>query len=198
MRAAAMRRHGAGALIAVLLLAPGGTHAQDASNCDSELLWRRHPAEYKERVCAGFRHMEKGRHKEAVRSFDAAHGVPLFEVPNHELFLHLAWARHLAGDREGAKSALAKERLSVLVEHGVLRCAELDSPPHSHVLRGGERAMRLVRARPKEADEVRRKMCGVLYESYYGEGTESIDDLLRQGAFDDYLSVKRRVEAARR
>ena len=197
MRVAATRRHGIGALAAGLLLAASaGAHAQDASSCDSPLIWHGVFEDYKERVCAGFRHMERGRYEEAVRSFEAAHDVTLFEVPNDGLFLTLAWARHLAGDREGAESSLAKEELSVLVDHGLLRCVEIDNPPY-FVWQGSEQAMRLVRARPEEADEVQRK-CGGMYESYYGKGTESIDDLLRQGAFDRYLSVKRRIEATRR
>ena len=199
MRAAEMRRRVVGVLVAALLLAaPGGAHAQDAPGCDSPLVpeysisW----AAYNGHVCAGLRRMEEGRHEEAVRSFEAAHAKPLFEVPNDGLFLTLAWARHLAGDREGAESSLAQEELSVLVDHGLLRCVQMDNPPY-FVWQGSEQAMRLVRARPEEADEVQRK-CGGLYESYYGKGTESIDDLLRQGAFDRYLSVKRRIEATRR
>ena len=201
MRAAEMRRRAAGVLVAALLLAaPGGAHAQDAPGCDSPLVpeysisW----AAYNGHVCAGLRRMEEGRHEEAVRSFEAAHAEPLFELPNDGLFLTLAWARHLAGDREGAASDLAKAELSVLVEHGVLRCEGVQSPPPLHVLRGGERAMRLVRANPEEAKEVDNAMCSDMYRNYYGKGGESIDDLLRQGAFDRYLSVKRMIEATRR
>ena len=205
MRSATTRRRGIEALsVAFLLLAaPGGAHARDAPGCDSPLAsnhsisWEA----YNEHVCAGLRRMEEGRHEEAVRSFEAAHEVSLSELPNYGLYLHLAWARHLAGDREGAGSDLAKAELSVLVEHGVLRCERAQSPPpyHAlHVLRGGERAMRLVRASPEEAVEVYLTMCSEMYLNYYGKGAGSVDGLLRQGAFKAYLSVKRRIEAAGR
>ena len=177
---------------------PGGAHAQDASSCDSPLIWPAHPEAYKERACAGFRHMEGGRYEEAVRSFEAAHDVTLVKVPNDGLFLTLAWARHLAGDREGAERSLAQEELSVLVDHGLLRCVKRGSPPPLHVFHGGERAMRLVRVRPKEAKEVYIAMCSEMYLDYYGKGAGSVGGLLRQGAFKAYLSVKRRIEAAGR
>lgn len=170
--------------IGFIILVSGGTKTKAAIDCDVQELTNN--SDYNEFVCAGVQHMQEKKYGEAIKSFEAALDLPLFEWPNFELLPRLAWAHFKAGDSKKAENTLEKAELSLSVFVGILKCNEVEdgfylSDEYGNRLTG------------KNSSEVTAVMCGAIYESYYEQ--RSLEYILTDAKLvKRYFDVKRRIE----
>lgn len=153
--------HALSALLGSTVLVPRTAEAQSAPDCDAVELVQGNDA-YNELVCRGIRSMATGQHPNAVRDFERALAVDLFEYPNFALFPRLAMAYWRAGRAPEATAALEKARLSLHVLVGIYRCRERQ-PDSKWVLVtvAGDAVSH------EFADEITARMCGAAYSDMY-------------------------------
>lgn len=125
-----------------------------------------HPG-YDQLVCEGVAATAAGNYAEAVASFEAAMEIRLFEFPNFELYSRLSLAYWRAGRADEARTTLEKARISLNLFIGIGRCEETDVG-FRFVDQFGLEITGAI------ADEVKRRMCGAIYEPYYGTTLDTI------------------------
>ncbi|MBT8420671.1 MAG: hypothetical protein KJO08_07405 [Gammaproteobacteria bacterium] len=139
-------------------------------------------AKYNQLVCNGVGFMTRNRYAEAAKTFEMAMEVPLFEMPNFELFPRLALAHFMAGNREKAMENLKKAELSLSVLTGILHCLET------------EQGLFVVRENGERIDDfgISRKMCGAAYDYFYRRF--SLEQVLQEAELvKRYFDIKNRI-----
>lgn len=112
-----MRLTFAATVACALLLFPTSSYAADeAPLCDAIELGG--APTYDEWVCDGIAAMERKDFAQAIRLFEQAMEVPLFEWPNYMLFPRLALVYHYAGQRQKARETLEKAELRSRLSRG--------------------------------------------------------------------------------
>lgn len=174
--------------IGFIVLISACTKTETAIDCDvPELI--HYDSDYNEFVCTGVHHMQEQKYGEAVKSFEAALAITLFEMPNFILLPQLAWAYFKVGDSEKAEDTLVKAELSLSVDVGILKCTEAAEVEDGFYL-SDKYGNRLT---GKNSNEVADIMCypGVAYD-YERRFLEDIP--LEAESVKRYLDVKRRIE----
>jgi len=117
---------------------------------------------YNRQVCSGVYAMAAGHYDDAIRSFEDALEMHLFEYPNFALLPRLALAYWNAGRAEEALIALEKAELSLRVLVGIYRCHERADDSHWILITssGGPVLGEYV-------EETTRRMCGAAYADMY-------------------------------
>ncbi len=130
--------------------------------------------------------MQKNEYEEAIKSFEAALALHLFETPNFELFPQLAWAYFKAGDLKKAEDSLVKAELSLSVFAGIFKCEEGEGGFYLRDKNGARRTGTI-------SDEVTAIMCGAAYDYIYEH--RSLERVLLEAEIvKRYFDVKQRIE----
>lgn len=171
--------------IGFIILVSGCSKTEAAIDCDvPEVIEGHH--DYNKFVCIGVEQVQEQKYEKAIKSFEAALALHLFETPNFELFPQLAWAYFKAGDLKKAEDNLEKAELSLSVFTGILECGESEGGFYLHDQNG-------VRRTGKINDEVTAIMCGAAYDYIYErQSLERV--LLEAGIVKRYFDVKQRIE----
>jgi hypothetical protein len=112
------------------------------------------PKEYAEAECSARKAMHSGRYRDAVRDYEAALSIELFEVPNVALYGELGLARCFAGETERGLELLEDHQCMLAVSAEELPCYTEELPDPEH--RNRELTERCFEA-----------MCSEMYLSYY-------------------------------
>jgi tetratricopeptide (TPR) repeat protein len=118
-------------------------------------------------ICEGYSSLEAGRISNAIKTFESASRIDLWEEPNYYIFGYLALAYAKQGDIKKAKEFLAKDEIAQLYGIGAVRCAS-DQPANQGPFYLIEGARRL------QSTKVNGEMTELLCQEPYGTNYDNI------------------------